>query len=300
MMMEKFFSKKIIAIVFFLTTSLCAQEKTQQYIDLKLRNESLTYEEIRYLKEHVIIFLVPGFMSKPFSKDSLPRSFTAAREWLKETGIEYRDIKVHSQGATDDNRLVIKEELDKTEKQVILVGHSKGTLENLSTLLHFEEVRSKILAMVPIQGVFHGTPIADSVAQSFWLRNLAKPLLSLFGTHHDTVQNLSCERRKKHLEKWKQTIQELTQKIYVLSVVTSMKKNPYPFAGAFFAEDSDGVVPTASGILPGSDYIKLEELSHTDLVDQSQHGPSTKIEGPDGFQQKTFFQMILKMILTHR
>jgi pimeloyl-ACP methyl ester carboxylesterase len=125
------------------------------------------------------IVVVPGIfgecvmeMFSPFS-DALPH--------LEKYGYRTGLIPVSGRSSSAHNAAQIRDalvSLDLTSgEKLVLVGHSKGTLDILEALVAFPEIQERVTAVVGVAGPVGGSPLADEVADLYMklLRKIPLP-----------------------------------------------------------------------------------------------------------------------------
>ena len=116
-----------------------------------------------------LIGLVPGF------------AWQCVRKWLDEDnsaplhvakyGFETRLFEVGGLSSPEKNAEQIRTHIAALSpvdrrRPVILIGHSKGTVDILQALVSYPEVRSRVVAVVSLAGAVGGSPLAEDTKQS--------------------------------------------------------------------------------------------------------------------------------------
>lgn len=119
--------------------------------------------------QEFLVGLVPGFL------------WQCIRDWLDEDnsaplhvakfGFDARLFEVSGLSSAEHNAMQIREHITalSTEDQtrpIILIGHSKGTVDILQALVSYPEVRSRVVAVVSLAGAVGGSPLAEDAKQS--------------------------------------------------------------------------------------------------------------------------------------
>ena len=120
-------------------------------------------------KQDFLIGLVPGL------------AWQCVRKWLKEDnsaplhvaqyGFDARLFEVGGLTSPASNARQIRDQIaalsvQDRQRPLILVGHSKGTVDILQALVSFPEVRSQVVAVVSLAGAVGGSPLAEDAKQS--------------------------------------------------------------------------------------------------------------------------------------
>jgi predicted alpha/beta hydrolase family esterase len=141
------------------------------------------------------------------------------------------------------------------ERPVILISHSKGSLDTLDALLILQREGnlSKVAGWISIQGPFYGSPQADACSAN----PLRKMCIKLLGAQMRALNDLTTPARDCYMAQHSAEIETLLHATPVLcfaSWSTLNCKTP---------RLSDGAVPAESAILPGSDYIAKSGITHS-------------------------------------
>jgi len=177
-----------------------------------------------------------------------------------------------------ENAAYLAAEVSKEPSDVIMVCHSKGCVDTLNFLItpEFKEVTQQVKGLVTMNAPFYGTEFADlSVYYASYLRGLEGEVMEWLGGTALVGHELTTTFRKKYMNTMEKEIEELTNRIPVLSVVSNLLLSSKD--DSFFAElgklqrklyriDTDGIVGTKSGILPGSCFAIVMNINHKDIL----------------------------------
>jgi len=115
------------------------------------------------------------------------------------------------------NAAAIVEFLRSSEKQVVIVSHSKGGLDTLEALLQAPDLwGDTVVGWVALQAPFHGTPVADPSPS-----NLNALLLSAVGGNGQSLDDLKSGTRASYMASNAARIEELTGSIPVISAYST-------------------------------------------------------------------------------
>lgn len=119
--------------------------------------------------------------------------------------------------SVDHNAAAILAFLRSTDKQIIIVSHSKGGLDTLDALLDAPGLwGDPVIAWVALQAPFHGSPVADSTfstANDF--------LLDAVGGNGQSVEDLKTSTRALYMDAHKGRIAALTARIPTISAYST-------------------------------------------------------------------------------
>ena len=149
-------------------------------------------------------------------------TFYRQMQYFDAQGIAYRNLSAVSEAfdtsaSVEHNAAALLKVLRRTKKQVIIVSHSKGSLDTLEALLGAPGlVGTKVIAWVAIQAPFYGSPVADST-----FAPVNGFLLEALGGNGQSVEDLKTKVREPYIEANKVRIEALTARIPVISAYST-------------------------------------------------------------------------------
>jgi hypothetical protein len=113
--------------------------------------------------DELAVFLVTGAFSECAGEAALP--YITGAERLRSDGALVGNIVVSGRSGTASNARQIAEAIERAqvppERQIIIVGYSKGALDTLRFLTDFPGLAATIDAVVSVAGPIYGSPLAD-------------------------------------------------------------------------------------------------------------------------------------------
>jgi len=163
-------------------------------------------------------------------------SFYRQMRYFDAEGIAYRNLSRVSEAfdtsaSVEHNAAALLKVLRSTDKQVIIVSHSKGSLDTLDALLGAPGlVGTRVIGWIAIQAPFHGSPVADST-----FGPLNGFLLEALGGNGQSVEDLKTKVREPYMEANKGRIEALSARIPVISAYSTYEASGgvTGFAGTF-------------------------------------------------------------------
>jgi hypothetical protein len=137
-------------------------------------------------------------------------------------GIPYRNIalaspRFNSTEGVEHNAEAIAALLRNADAKVILVTHSKGSLDTLHALLEAPELWGRtVVGWVALQAPFHGSPLADPAPEV-----IHGVLLRALGGNAQSAEDLKTGARVRYMERHRARIRRLTAAIPVISAYTT-------------------------------------------------------------------------------
>ncbi|WP_224242297.1 GPI inositol-deacylase [Hyalangium gracile] len=188
---------------------------------------------------------------------------------LERRGLETREVQVDTEASLADNIEVVRHALEDAaffKRSVVLVGHSKGAVESLSTLAMYPELRRHVRAVVAIQAPYGGSPIAHDLTDTPELRrmlSLAFPLL-FYGVSR-SVEDLSYSARREFVGRY-----PYAGEVPTVSLATSRSSRRsmlWPVARYMserYGLATDGLVAQVDAEVPGSRVVRLSDMDHAE------------------------------------
>lgn len=171
-----------------------------------------------------------------------------------------------------------------TDRKILLVTHSKGSVDTLAALIEnrdLSQAGSQIHGWLNIQGSIWGTPIADAIERSGIAKLIADVGLALFGGSAQALTDMTLAVRYRYMNDHWAAVNQLSRDIRILSFASSKDyeqmdssiKALYrtPFIGPVVAramrdQVHDGLVPMSHVLLPGGAFVNAADIDHADAV----------------------------------
>lgn len=190
---------------------------------------------------------------------------------LERRGLETHEVQVDTEGSLADNIEVVRRALEDAAffgRSVVLVGHSKGAVESVSTLALHPELRQHVRAVVAIQAPYGGSPIANDLTDSPELHrvlDIAFPLF-FYGVSR-SVDDLSYPARMKFVRS-----HPYAGEVPTVALATSRYSRRsllWPVAHYMrerYGLPSDGLVAQVDAEVPGSRVVHLDDMDHAEAA----------------------------------
>jgi hypothetical protein len=149
-------------------------------------------------------------------------SFYTQMQHFDAEGIAYQNLSIASESfdtseSVEHNGAAILELLRQTDKQVIIVSHSKGGLDTLHALLDAPQLWGEtVIGWVALQAPFQGSPVADSAPSA-----INSVLLRAVGGNGQSLDGLKTVTRALYMEANRERIARLTASIPIISAYTT-------------------------------------------------------------------------------
>jgi hypothetical protein len=152
--------------------------------------------------EDFLVGLVPGLgwqcVRKWLDEDN------SAPEHVARYGFEVRLFEVDGTSSSGNNARQIRDHVialstEEKMRPLILMGHSKGTVDILQAVVSYPEVRDRVVAVVSVAGAVGGSPLADNAKQSRVDMLTHVPRSGCETGDHGAIDSLKPEVRKQWL-----------------------------------------------------------------------------------------------------
>lgn len=234
-------------------------------------------------------FLSSGIIDVDTSEQELQArigpQYKQQKNWMEANGISHQIADIGPANSIQENGELIRKQIMNAPKPVLLVTHSKGSIDSLEALIDHPDVRRKTAGWVSIQGSFLGSPVADWVLNNSVLSDLAFHLLEEIGGTRESLKQLGTERRNEYTRKHREGIETVRRDVPMISFTSYKSEDSQgfldpdeldtilePFRDAIVKHrglKNDGLMPWKFSILPGSRYIKIKGVDHFTSVSDS-------------------------------
>lgn len=149
-------------------------------------------------------------------------SFYTQMSYFDAEGIAYQNLSDASASfdtsdSVEHNAAAILEFLRSTDKQIVIVSHSKGGLDTLDALLDAPELwGDTVVGWVALQAPFYGSPVADPAPSA-----IDALLLSAVGGNGQSVDDLKTVTRALYMDANEERIANLTASIPIISAYST-------------------------------------------------------------------------------
>ncbi len=248
-----------------------ATDLTRAY--LSAYNDSCAFgaAHVRSLRAYKVL-LVPGYLG-----DLYPDYFSDQLRWLAAIGVEREKLPVHSGQSVSVNGPIIAAAIAQSAKPVILITHSKGSMDALEALLSDTQARRKVRGWLSLQGAFFGSPVADKLLDGSMLNPLVATLiLGFFGGTQESAQGLTTGAARAYYRSHAAGIAALLREVPALAFASAVgaTREDQPSTTLEIPHElmaregirNDGLVPLDSALLPGMDYVKVSGVDHIATV----------------------------------
>lgn len=210
---------------------------------------------------------VPGLFTERY-----PGYMDENTERMRALGLDPAEVAIDTDAGVEANAQAIRDavlaEVARDGRQVVLTGQSKGGVDISAALALYPELAEHVRAVVSMQAPYGGTPIASDVAASPMLSGAVGSVISgALGGDPRALGDLAYDRRQAFA-----AAHPYPESVPTVSLVTT-SDNPMSLVGpaqAYIEERyglaSDGLVPAADQILPGSDVVRLDDVDHAGSI----------------------------------
>ncbi|WNG44506.1 lipase [Archangium minus] len=216
-------------------------------------------------KRHLYL-LVKGMLG-----DEMPGYLEDNQRRLEKRGLETREVAVDTEGRLLDNVEVVRDALLDAihfRRTVVLVGHSKGGVEAMSTLALHPELRRHVRAVVALQAPFGGSVIANDLVTTPALRRLLDVTFpSLFQGDAASVEDLSYAKRMEFVRQHPYPADIPTVALATSRLSRRSLMRPLcAYVHERYGWACDGMVNAVDAEVPGSRVVRLDDMDHAEAA----------------------------------
>lgn len=242
-------------------------DQTRQFIAAYNDDCVFGAAHIAVLRRHEVL-LVPGYFS-----DLQPAYFAEHLRWLAAVGVDHERVALRSGQSVAVNAPIVAAAIRDSARPVVLITHSKGSVDTLEALRSEPPLRDKVKAWVSLQGAFLGSPIADILLDGSVLDPaVSAAILGFLGGSMESAQGLTTTVSRKHYRDHAPAISEVMRKVPTVAFASALDGTPGARVETLLEIPrdlmwrkgirSDGLVPTEAAVLPGMNFVKIAGVDH--------------------------------------
>lgn len=240
---------------------------TREYLDAYSRNCGFGAAHVNVLRKYKVL-LVPGYLS-----NLQPIYFAEQLRWLASIGVEREKVAIQSGQGVAINAPLVATALRDSGKPVILITHSKGSVDALEALRAEPSLQPKVKGWVSLQGVFFGSPVADLLLDGSLLDPaVSAAILGLFGGTKESAQGLTTRASLAYYHDHTTSIARILRTVPAIAFASALDRAPDARTKTLLeiprqlmwrqGIQSDGLVPTDAAVLPGMDFVRVSGVDH--------------------------------------
>ncbi len=236
---------------------------TRAYLDAYAGNCAFGAAQVAALRRHQVL-LVPGYFS-----NLDPNYYVDQLRWLHQLGVAHEKVAVKPGQSIAVNAAIIAEAIGAAAKPVLLLTHSKGSVDALEALRTVPALRRKVSGWVSLQGAFGGSPVADWLLDGTVLDPIVSTLiLGFFGGSRQAAEGLTTAASRAYVRMHAGAISEIIRQVPILAFASALEPHSKTLLAlprdlmAHEGLQSDGLIPLAAAVLPGMDFVKVTAIDH--------------------------------------
>ncbi len=211
------------------------------------------------------VVMVPGLLAECVA--DLSKVFADATANLEAQGYATGYIQTRGRRSSDANADIIRDAIMAlpADETLILVTHSKGTVDTLEALAKYPAVADRVAAVISVSGAVYGSPLADSMPRALIYLGHQLPLVTCPpGENAEAVESL----RRSVRVAWF-AVHRLPARVRFYSLAAyagpeNMSALLMPFWSNLAQTDpaNDGLVVASDAIVPGSTLLGYPNADH--------------------------------------
>ncbi len=274
MRLKKYFSRWVVialavftALAIGITRLADGADLTRAYLNAHAGNCGLSAAHVNALRRYQVL-LVPGYFA-----DYEPAYFADAMRWLASIGVAHQKVAIASGQSVATNSAIIATAIRQAAQPILLITHSKGSVDTLDALLSEAALRTKVHGWISLQGAFFGSPVADKLLDGSAINPLfATLILGFFGGTRESAHGLSTGASRQYYRERAAAIRQLLRDVPALALASAVDAKPDTVANTslelpyeWMAREgirNDGLIPIDAAVLPDMDFIRLSGIDH--------------------------------------
>lgn len=253
-------------------STTAGRDLTQAYRDAYADDCALGAAHIDVLRQHQVL-LVPGYFS-----NLDPAYFAEQLRWFASIGVNREKVAIEPGQSAAINAKIVAAAIQKSQRPVILITHSKGSVDALETLRSEPSLRGKVHGWISLQGAFFGSPVADMLLDGSTLDPLlAIAVLGLIGGSAESARGLTTGASRAYYRNHKAAIDTILREIPAVAFASALDgtrdgarhKTQLEIPHELMKRRgirSDGLVPVDAAVLPGMNFVTVAGVDHIATV----------------------------------
>ena len=240
---------------------------TREYRDAYGSNCAFGAAHAEVMRKYKVL-LVPGYFS-----NLDPTYFADQLRWLASIGVQREKVAVRSGQSVRINASIVAAAIRESARPVILITHSKGSVDGIEALRAEPSLRTKVKGWVSLQGAFFGTPVADLLLDGSLLNPMVSTaILGLFGGTKESAQGLTTSASLAYYRDHAAAISMVLRDVPAIAFASALDGAPGADTKTLLEIPlelmwregirSDGLVPIDAAVLPGMDFVKVLGVDH--------------------------------------
>lgn len=240
---------------------------TREYLDAYSSDCAFGLAHREVLRRHKVL-LVPGYFGNLHAG-----YFGTQLRWLAAIGVEREKVAVRPGQSVAINAPIVAAAIRESALPVILVTHSKGSVDALEALLAESELRKKVKGWVSLQGAFFGSPVADMLLDGSLLDPaVSSAVLEFFGGSKASAEGLTTRASRAYYRERAVAINRVVREVPAVAFASALEGAPGARINTLLEIPrelmwregirSDGLVPLDAAVLPGMDFVKVSGVDH--------------------------------------
>ena len=211
------------------------------------------------------VVMVPGLLAECLASKSTV--FADARADLEAQGYRTGYIQTRGRQSSEIDADIIRDAIRAmpADARIILVTHSKGTVDSLVALASYPDLATKIVALVSVAGAVNGSPLADVVPD--WVAQLAESIALPECPQGHGVEAADSLRRSTRLawlatHTWPARVRTYSLVAVAGADDTAAVLRPFHTILARIEPANDSLVVASDAIIPGSTLLGYAHADH--------------------------------------
>lgn len=260
----------VIALAMLVTGAAPAAlgvDRTREYLDAYGRECAFGAAHVEALRAYKVL-LVPGYFGSLH-----PTYFAEQLRWLGSIGVEREKVAIRSRQSVAINAPIIIAAIRESPRPVVLITHSKGSVDTLEALRKEPSLRTKVKGWVSLQGAFFGSPVADLLLDGSLLDPaVSTAILKFLGGTREAAEGLTTTASLAYYRGHTTAIATVVREVAAIAFASALDGAPGARKTTLLeiprelmwrkGIPSDGLVPLDAAVLPGMDFVKVLGVDH--------------------------------------
>lgn len=231
--------------------TLCQESRRNNFISLPKKAQKYKY------------FLIPGLFTNNYGSKYMEDNISH----LQKIGLDVTKINIDTGATIEKNCETIRDYILGEKKKIVIIGHSKGGVDAATSIAKYN-LYDHIHSLILVQSPWLGTPIAEEAETNPFISAMINIAAYIFNADKKAVLDLKYMERENLIKKYPLDINKI--KIICLSSTIETKSSllfaMIEYLKMKYGEKNDGIVCQKDALIPGCNYIKLNNVDHFETV----------------------------------
>lgn len=208
------------------------------------------------------VLLVPGFLSEAF----MGRPFRPQMRVLKRLEIPYTKAMINSSETIEENAKAIALSIRQSERPVILMSHSKGTLDTIEALVQNPDLIDKVAGWIMLQSPVYGSSLIEALQHNTLHCLWMNCYIHFGGASSKVLKQITIKARDEYMATHEKFLATVGERLPIINVMSYHEEDwKSEIIRNVLGDQSDGAVSLQHAVFPNAKSIVISDFEHGDF-----------------------------------